>query len=112
VARGEAPLARDLTMLMIEGMHGLEQPAGGRDDAFGLSVREREVLGVLATGARNKQIAAQLLISEFTVKRHVQNILRKLGLPSRQAAAAFYWSVFDQFLAVKRSGVTPTRVAR
>jgi two-component system nitrate/nitrite response regulator NarL len=105
VARGEAPLARDLAMLMIEGLHGLEQREKARDEAFNLSAREREVLGLLATGARNKQIAAQLFISEFTVKRHVQNILRKLGLPSRKAAAAFYWSAFEPLVAVSGTGV-------
>jgi DNA-binding NarL/FixJ family response regulator len=46
--------------------------------------------------SRNKQIASALFISEFTVKRHMQNILQKLGLPSRRAAAAFYWAAFDE----------------
>ncbi len=59
-----------------------------------LSTREREVLALVADGARNKEIAETLVISEFTVKRHVQNILRKLELPSRRAAAAFYRAAF------------------
>ena len=91
---GEAPLARDLAALMISGLHDMEQRAGARERAAALSMREREVLELLATGARNKQIAGRLVISEFTVKRHVQNILQKLGLPTRQAAAGFYRAAF------------------
>lgn len=53
-----------------------------------LTAREREVLCVLAEGLTNQQIAARLVLSEHTVHRHVANILRKLGLPSRTAAAA------------------------
>jgi DNA-binding NarL/FixJ family response regulator len=51
--------------------------------------REREVLALLAEGLTNGQIAARLTVSEHTVHRHVTNILRKLGLPSRAAAAAY-----------------------
>jgi len=92
---GEAPLARDLAALMIEGLHGMERRASARERAAALSTRERQVLQLLATGARNKEIALDLVISEFTVKRHVQNILQKLDLSSRQAAAGFYRAAFD-----------------
>ncbi|TML43063.1 MAG: response regulator transcription factor [Actinobacteria bacterium] len=56
---------------------------------------ELEVLELVAQGARNKEIATTLFISEFTVKRHVQNILEKLEVPSRRAATAFYQAAFD-----------------
>jgi DNA-binding NarL/FixJ family response regulator len=92
---GEAPLARDLAALMIDGLQGMEQRATARERASRLSAREREVLMLIAAGARNKQIAIQLLISEFTVKRHVQNILQKLGLSSRHAAARFYRAAYE-----------------
>ncbi|MEO8240921.1 MAG: alpha/beta fold hydrolase [bacterium] len=52
-----------------------------------LTGREREVLGLVAEGASNPQIAVQLGLSEHTVKRHVGNILLKLDMPSRAAAA-------------------------
>jgi DNA-binding NarL/FixJ family response regulator len=53
-----------------------------------LSAREREVLTLVADGLSNPAIAAQLRLSEHTVKRHVANILLKLDLPTRTAAAA------------------------
>jgi LuxR family maltose regulon positive regulatory protein len=54
-----------------------------------LTAREREVLQFVATGLSNAAIAKRLRISEFTIKRHVANILAKLNLPSRAAAAAY-----------------------
>jgi pimeloyl-ACP methyl ester carboxylesterase/DNA-binding CsgD family transcriptional regulator len=53
-----------------------------------LSAREREVLTLIAEGLSNPLIAAKLDLSEHTVKRHVANILLKLDLPNRAAAAA------------------------
>src|SRR6185295_15102745 len=53
-----------------------------------LTAREREVLEVLATGATNLQIAERLFISKKTVSVHVTNLLAKLGVPNRGAAAA------------------------
>jgi DNA-binding NarL/FixJ family response regulator len=53
-----------------------------------LSGRELEVLGLVAEGLTNHDIAERLVLSEHTVNRHVANILRKLGLPSRAAAAS------------------------
>lgn len=91
---GEAPLARDLAALMIDGLQGQEQRATAQRRVAGLSGRERQVLSLIARGGRNRDIAGDLDISEFTVKRHVQNILQKLGLSSRQDAAEFYRAAF------------------
>jgi DNA-binding NarL/FixJ family response regulator len=57
-------------------------------DAHGLTVRELEVLRLVAAGETNKAIAAELVISERTVDRHVSNIFAKLGVSSRAAATA------------------------
>lgn len=54
-----------------------------------LSEREREVLGLIAEGLANKAIARRLVISEATVKTHVNNIFTKLGVTDRAAAVAF-----------------------
>jgi DNA-binding NarL/FixJ family response regulator len=50
--------------------------------------RERDVLRLLVEGLTNRQIAERLVVSEHTVHRHVANLLRKLGVRSRAAAAA------------------------
>ncbi len=54
-----------------------------------LTPREREVLRLIADGLTNRQIAERLVVSEHTVHRHVTNLLRKLDLSSRTAAAAY-----------------------
>jgi len=55
----------------------------------GLTPREVEVLRLVATGQSNREVAANLVISEKTAARHVANIYAKLGLSSRSAATAF-----------------------
>jgi predicted ATPase/DNA-binding CsgD family transcriptional regulator len=57
--------------------------------AFGLTPREREVLGLLAVGRSNQEIGEALFISPRTAQTHITHLLAKLGLPSRTAAAAF-----------------------
>jgi pimeloyl-ACP methyl ester carboxylesterase/DNA-binding CsgD family transcriptional regulator len=63
------------------------RPAAGADLGR-LSAREREVLELVSEGLSNARIAARLGLSEHTAKRHVANILLKLDLPTRVAAAA------------------------
>jgi len=104
-ARGQSPLSRDLTALMIDALHAAESTAQTREAAASLSTREREVLSHVALGSRNKQIATALTISEFTVKRHVQNILHKLELPSRRAAGAFYGSLTEPPFAADQEAI-------
>ena len=55
----------------------------------GLTARELEVLRLLAAGRTNKAIAAELVLSDRTVDRHVSNIFAKLGVASRAAATAY-----------------------
>ena len=63
---------------------------GNRPDLpCGLTAREAEVLQLVATGCTNKQIAAELVISEKTVSRHLSNIFTKIDVSTRSAAAAF-----------------------
>jgi len=68
-------------------MAALTAPAGA--SPHGLTARELEVLRLVAAGRSNREIAAQLVISEHTVARHLQNIFAKLDVTSRTAAASF-----------------------
>jgi len=56
------------------------------EEASGLSKRELEVLSVIASGAQNKEISNQLFLSINTVKFHVANVFRKLGVQNRTEA--------------------------
>ena len=56
---------------------------------YGLTARELEVLRLVAAGKSNHAIAAELFVSDHTIRRHLQNIFRKVGVSSRAAATAF-----------------------
>ncbi len=58
------------------------------EEPFGLTPRERQVLGLIAEGATNRQIGAALFMAEKTASVHVSRILSKLGVQSRTQAAA------------------------
>jgi DNA-binding CsgD family transcriptional regulator len=68
-----------------------------------LSVREKEIIAWVAEGRTNIQIAGILSISPFTVKNHVQRIIRKLGASNRTEAAVRYRQAAWQ-QARKKSG--------
>ena len=59
------------------------------DPGGALTAREREVLSLVASGRTNRQVAAELGLSEHTVSRHLSNIFDKLDVDSRTAASAF-----------------------
>jgi DNA-binding CsgD family transcriptional regulator len=67
-----------------------------------LSQREIQVMELIATGITNKRIAEKLYISEVTVKTHLTNIFRKLGLSSRLEAGLYY----QEFIKNNTFGVT------
>lgn len=94
VASGEPALAPRLGSLLIEALHGFDRRRQARERLRSLSSRELQVLELVSRGAPNKQIAAELTISEFTVKRHVQNILDKLEVGSRRTAAECFAAAF------------------
>ncbi|HEY5952422.1 MAG TPA: LuxR C-terminal-related transcriptional regulator [Kofleriaceae bacterium] len=68
----------------LETIRSVTTPAAG----LPVSPRELEVLRLVAAGKTNKEIASALFVSERTIDRHVSNILTKLGVPTRAAAAA------------------------
>ena len=84
-ARGETRLNADVTKRLVAGLAG---GAEKRPEDL-LTEREMDVLRCLARGRSNKQIGADLFISEKTVKTHVGSILDKLGLADRTQAALY-----------------------
>jgi LuxR family transcriptional regulator, maltose regulon positive regulatory protein len=72
-----------------------------------LSRRELEVLDLVAEGLTNRDIAERLVLSEHTVNRHVANILRKLGLPSRTAAASLAGRYGLGIAGTSHPGISP-----
>jgi len=93
VAAGQVSLPRHLARAVVEALHGIERRPSSEAIAL-LSPREQEVLALVGDGRQNTEIAARLGISVFTVKRHVHNILRKLDVPSRAAAAQLHGSAW------------------
>ena len=93
VARGDALLAPSVTRRLIDEVAQL-QPKPTPPAALGtLTDREREVLGLVAKGLSNAEIAQQLVLGETTVKTHVGRVLTKLGLRDRvQAVVLAYES--------------------
>jgi DNA-binding CsgD family transcriptional regulator len=86
-----AELERDAALGTFEALGARTELArlGASPDTTPLTGREREVLRLVATGLTNRDVATELVISEHTVARHVQNIFTKLGLSSRAAATAY-----------------------
>ncbi|CAH2402591.1 alpha/beta fold hydrolase [Mesorhizobium escarrei] len=85
-------LSEPLALVQVTSEQHLEpacRPKAKTAEPAALTERESEVVSLIADGKSNAAIAAELRLSEHTVKRHVANILLKLDLPSRAAAAAF-----------------------
>jgi DNA-binding NarL/FixJ family response regulator len=101
VAAGEALLSPSVTRVVIKQFVGRPQPPPDAEDPLAeLTAREREVLAHLARGRSNREIAAELVIEETTVKTHVKRILMKLGLRDRIHAVIF---AFEHGLAPDRA---------
>lgn len=90
-AAGESVLAESMAAKLVAQLQKQREPkpAAPPSELDKLTPREREILACLARGESNKLIARVLDLAESTVKIHVQNILKKLGLTSRVQAAVF-----------------------
>jgi len=78
---------RHLPQRLVDAMTAHPSPSDKDRLLASLTPREREVLGLLARGYTNREIAATLVIAEVTAKVHVRRIIRKLGVRSRTEAA-------------------------
>jgi ATP/maltotriose-dependent transcriptional regulator MalT len=100
-ARAETMLAKLQKTSVTLPPEAMDRPLGG------LSRRELEVLALVAEGLTNRDIAKRLVLSEHTVNRHVANILRKLGLNSRAAAASLAGRYGLGIAGTSHSGISP-----
>ncbi|HET6951535.1 MAG TPA: response regulator transcription factor [Acidimicrobiales bacterium] len=92
VHRGQPMLSPEAQAVVMARVQGEPPPATGgaeHPDLARLTAREREVLAGLGRGLSNRQLAAELFVSEKTVKTHVSSLLSKLRLTDRTQAALF-----------------------
>jgi DNA-binding NarL/FixJ family response regulator len=88
VGRGESLLDPVVTEKVLERVRRMA--SGGMDDELsGLTAQERKILVLVADGKTNKEIAAEVFLSDKTVKNYVSSILSKLNLERRAQVAAF-----------------------
>jgi DNA-binding NarL/FixJ family response regulator len=94
VAAGDALLSPSITRRLIAEFSRLGGPrAPSRKRLEELTERETEVLGLVARGLSNREIAAELVVAEQTVKTHFGRILMKLGLRDRPQAIVYAYDV-------------------
>ena len=87
VMRGETPISTRLVPSLVEQVR--HSPASESGHGHDLSTRELEILRLAGAGHTNREIGRRLFITEGTVKNHVHNALRKLGLDNRTQATSW-----------------------
>jgi DNA-binding NarL/FixJ family response regulator len=88
VGRGESLLDPAVTERVLERVRRIAS-GDANDELSALTPQERKILMLVAEGKTNKQIAAEVFLSDKTVKNYVSSILSKLNLERRAQAAAF-----------------------
>lgn len=89
IRRGEAPISGILAERILQEFRKTQGSAAALDLHEELTPKEVEVLEIVAGGKTNREIAAALCISEYTVKRHLQDIMEKLHLQNRTQLAIY-----------------------
>jgi DNA-binding NarL/FixJ family response regulator len=98
VAAGESTVSPCMASRLLEQFRENGRDGLGKKGYYDLSIREKEVLKLTAKGSSNKEIAANLFISDTTVKAHMRNILEKLQAKNRAEAVgvAIAKGILDQ----------------
>ena len=100
VAAGDALLAPAITRRLIAEFARMRPRQVKLDSLEALTPRETEILGLVAEGLSNREIATRLVLSDETVKTHVSHVLRKLGLRDRAQAVVI---AYESGLVVPRT---------
>ena len=100
VAAGDALLAPTITRRLIAEFARMRPRQVKPDSLEALTPRETEILGLVAEGLSNREIATRLVLSDETVKTHVSHVLRKLGLRDRAQAVVI---AYESGLVVPRA---------
>jgi two-component system, NarL family, nitrate/nitrite response regulator NarL len=87
-ARGESPCSPRVAAALLNRVRARAGPVPRTRDGEALTLRETEIVSLVAEGLSNKEIAARLQLQLPTVKNHVHNILSKLGVKKRAEAVA------------------------
>jgi len=106
-AKGESLISTSVARKLIE---EISEPAGKRkkeEEHEGLSQRELDVIKLMARGYNNRQIADILFISEHTVKVHIRNIFRKIGVTDRTNAVL--WAIERGLVLKDKDTVKPDK---
>ena len=88
-ADGDSVVSPQMTAKLVQGVRGQNRGGNPQIERDRFSPRERDILEGLALGGSNKEIARTLDLAESTVKIHVQNIFKKLGMTSRVQVALY-----------------------
>jgi DNA-binding NarL/FixJ family response regulator len=90
VFRGEVLLAPSVAAKVVQQLSRLQVKSGRQEEALhALTPREREVFQLASQGLKNAEIAAELYLSEKTIKTHLRNIYNKLNLASKAELRLF-----------------------
>ncbi|RYZ16717.1 MAG: response regulator transcription factor [Sphingobacteriales bacterium] len=85
---GGSPMSSSIARKVVASFSKMDSRGA---ESQGLTSREKEILELLATGQMNKEVAYQLNISNGTVRKHIQNIYKKLHVNTRVEAVNVYW---------------------
>jgi DNA-binding NarL/FixJ family response regulator len=89
VAKGQAPLSRDMTAMLVHEFQRVHWRQENAEQIRGrLTPREWQVLNMLGEDMRTREIADELVLSIETVRSHVKSLMRKLGVRTRTAAVS------------------------
>lgn len=89
VGRGESLLDPMVTKRVLEQVRGMSDNGSSKDKTSQLTENEQKILLLIAEGKTNREIAAEVFLSDKTVKNYVSSILNKLNLRRRSEAAAY-----------------------